>query len=94
MVTGTVAYSNGFSATREDPGEEAGIEDVSLRDAFGTDLDPEMIPGGRCPLHRSGSGCVGGPVRSGCRRLRCLCRRPGGYGGCRKPPESPPRVGR
>ncbi len=43
MVTGTIAYSNGFAATREEPGEEAGIEDVSLRDAFGTDLDPEMI---------------------------------------------------
>lgn len=43
MVTGTVVYSNGCSATREDPGEDAGIEDVSLRDAFGIDLDPEMI---------------------------------------------------
>ena len=43
MVTGTITYTNGCSATREDPGEEAGIEDVSLRDAFGTDLDPEMI---------------------------------------------------
>lgn len=43
MVTGTVTYSNGCSATREDPGEEAGIEDVTLKDAFGTDLDPEDI---------------------------------------------------
>ena len=43
MVTGTIIYSNGCSATREDPGEEAGIEDLALKDAFGIDLDPEMI---------------------------------------------------
>ncbi len=43
MVTGTVTYSNGTSDTLEEPGEEAEIEDVTLKDAFGTDLDPEDI---------------------------------------------------
>lgn len=43
VVTGTVTYTNGTSDTLEEPGEEAGIEDVSLKDAFGTDLDPEDI---------------------------------------------------
>jgi len=43
IVTGTVTYSLGCAATWEQPGEEAGIEDVSLKDAFGIDLDPEMI---------------------------------------------------
>jgi hypothetical protein len=43
IVTGTITYSNGTSDTLEEPGEEAGIEDVALKDAFGTDLDPEDI---------------------------------------------------
>jgi hypothetical protein len=43
IVTGTVTYTNGTSDTLEEPGEEAGIEDVTLKDAFGTDLDPEDI---------------------------------------------------
>jgi hypothetical protein len=43
IVTGTITYSNGFAATREEPAEEAGIEDVALKDAFGTALDPEDI---------------------------------------------------
>jgi hypothetical protein len=51
IVTGTVTYSNGTSATREEPGEEAGIEDVSLKDASGTNLDPEMILEDDARLH-------------------------------------------
>lgn len=51
IVTGTVTYSNGTSATREEPGEEAGVEDVSLKDAFGTDLDPAMILESDARLH-------------------------------------------
>lgn len=43
IVTGTVTYSPGCAATWEQPGEEAEIEDVSLKDAFGIDLDPAMI---------------------------------------------------
>lgn len=51
IVTGTLTYSNGTPATREDPGDEAGIEDVSLKDAFGTDLDPDMILEDDARLH-------------------------------------------
>lgn len=51
IVTGTVTYCNGTSATHEEPGEAAGIEDVSLKDAFGTDLDPEMILEDDARLH-------------------------------------------
>jgi len=43
MVTGTITYTNGTADTREEPGDPAGIEDVALKDAFGTDLDPEDI---------------------------------------------------
>ena len=50
-VTGAVTYFNGCAATREEPGEPAGIEDVSLKDAFGNDLDPEMILEDDARLH-------------------------------------------
>lgn len=43
MVTGEITYTNGTADTREEPGDPAGIEDVSLKDAFGIDLDPDDI---------------------------------------------------
>jgi hypothetical protein len=43
MCTGTVSYSPGFSGSYWEPPEEPEIEEVSLKDAFGTNLDSEMI---------------------------------------------------
>lgn len=37
MVTGTITYSNGWAVSK------AGVKDVALKDAFGIDIDPEMI---------------------------------------------------
>ena len=43
IVTGSLTYSPGCAATWDQPGDEAEIETVYLKDAFGTDLDPDMI---------------------------------------------------
>ena len=43
MCTGTVSFFPGDSGSYWEPPEEPGIEEAQLKDAYGNDLDPEMI---------------------------------------------------
>ena len=43
IVTGTIKYSLGWAGTRWDPPEPAEIEEVSLKDASGAEVDADLF---------------------------------------------------